>query len=171
MRVCPSLSLSLPKNFSSRAENKGFCFPSSDSRVSVYPIGGLRNPYLDEILRFWDVKGVEEGGGKKRAAQSCRRIFQSLIGRGNLVPVVIEDLSGGCSRPIDSFSLRGLNRASLAAAVNSPFSQSYDLYFIAKHFSSGTVTRPSWKIDIIRNFYSSLLNRLTLRIYRSRYNI
>lgn len=142
--LCPSLSLL--KNFERKIRVSVF---RAAIRGSRFTRSGLRNPYLDEISRFWDVKGRSRGG-KKRVAQSCRRIFQSLIGRGNLVPVVIEDLSGGCSRPIDSFSLRGLNRASLAAAVNPPFSQSCDLYFIAKHFSPGTVTRPWWKTDITK---------------------
>lgn len=57
-------------------------------------------------------------------------------------------------------SVAGLNRASLAAAVKPPFALSHDLYFIPKHFSSGSVTRDVY-VDgkPIRNF-RLLLDRL-----------
>lgn len=63
-------------------------------RGSRFTRSGLRNPYLDEISRFWDVKGVEEGGREKGGAklpayfpipywpgQSCPRGYRGFIWR------------------------------------------------------------------------------------------
>lgn len=86
-----SLFLSLLKNFERKIRVSVF---RAAIRGSRFTRSGLRNPYLDEISRFWDVKGRSRRGGKKGGAklpayfpipywpgQSCPRGYRGFIWR------------------------------------------------------------------------------------------
>lgn len=90
MRVCPSLSLPR-KIFRLERKIRVSVFRAA-IRGSRFTRSGLRNPYLDEILRFWDVKGgrgKEKGGAKLPAyfpipywpGQPCPRGYRGFIWR------------------------------------------------------------------------------------------
>ena len=80
---------------------------------------------------------LEKTDGRALTRQSRWRIFQPLIGRGDLVPLVIEDLSSGCARAIDSFFLNGNRVKSSVPRGSCQPSLSRHLHFIREHFSPG----------------------------------
>lgn len=140
-------------------------------RGSRFTRSGLRNPYLDEISRFWDVKGVEEGGGKKGGAklpayfpipywpgQSCPRGYRGFIWR-MLATHRFLFLAG-----VKSSVPRGCCQITLLPILWPLF---YRKAFFSWHRHALGGEHALDGEQILRNFYSSLLNRLTLRAYPS----
>lgn len=138
--------------------------------VSAKRLRSLGVSDRDSIRIRWNLDLGTLEVGKKRKKKRVAHVNsvkwvayfpQLLIGRSNLVPLVIEDLSGGCARAIDSFFLNvaGLNRASLAAPVNPPYPTAFIL-------SQSIFLQPAWHAATLKRKTAAkfcfLFNRLAL---------